>query len=214
MADDLITMDRLLDALNKVPGDMEPQELDKYQASIKSASAAVRAYADRDFALNSSGIATTRTFEYDDSGYVDIDDAMTVTGVVVVFGGATAPMALSTTQWQAKPFNAPVKDSILLYGSAYRAGSREMGFTWNLDRFEGPWGPPPTIDVTAVWGWPAIPEDVQQATVWTAAAFAEDARQVTSESIDSFSRSMAVIQPSAIPLRAKELLDEYRRLTV
>lgn len=210
---DLITLDRLLDALNKILAELESQEVEKYQGAISAASTAVRAYADRDFTLNTSALATTRTFEYDESGYIDIDDAQAVTGVVVSFayGGS---ITLSTYQWQAYPYNAPIKDSILVYYPEFFPGSREMGFTYNLDRYEGTIGPPPTLDVTAVWGWPAIPEDVQQATVWTAAAFAEDARQITSESIEGFSRSMNVLAPTALPLRARDLLDQYRRVVV
>lgn len=214
MADDLITLDRLLDALNRLPADMEPQEIEKYEAAIRSASAAIRAYTSRDFTVNNSGVATARTFEYDESGYIDIDDAISVNSVTVVFPNGGFPQTLQTTQWQAYPYNGPVYDNILVYTPAYYAGAREMGFTYNLDRYEGPVGPPPSVEVTAVWGWPAIPEDVQQATVWTSAAFAEDARQVTSESIEGFSRSMNVLAPTALPLRARDLLDQYRRMNV
>lgn len=214
MAADLITLGRLLDALNKVEVDLEPQEVRKYQDAIRSASAAVRAYADRDFTLNASAIATSRTFEYDDSGYIDIDDAQSVTGVQIVFPYGGFPQALTTTQWQALPYNSVIKDNIIIYSPFFSPGAREMGFTYNLDRYEGPIGPPPLVEVTAVWGWPEIPEDVQQAAIWTAAAFAEDARQVTSESIEGFSRSMNVLAPTALPLRARDLLDEYRRLSV
>lgn len=214
MAADLISIDRLLDALNKLPADMEPQEIDKYTASIRSASAAVRAYTDRDFSLNESGIATTRTFEYDDSGYIDIDDAISVASIQVVFPSGGFPVTLTTTQWRALPYDAPVKDNIILYSPTFLAGSRQMGFTYNLDTYEGYGAAPPLVEVTAVWGWPEIPEDVQQATVWTAAAFAEDARQITSESIDSFSRSMNVLAPTALPMRARDLLDQYRKVVV
>lgn len=214
MAADLITLDRLLDALNKITADMEPQEIDKFESSIRAASAAVRAYTDRDFTLNTSGVATARTFEYDDSGYIDIDDAQAVTGVMVTFPQGGFPVTLTTNQWSAYPYNGPIYDNIIMYSPTYYAGSKEMGFTYNLDRYEGPVGPPPVVEVTAIWGWLEIPEDVQQATVWTAAAFAEDARQVTSESIDSFSRSMNVLAPTALPLRARDLLDQYRRVVV
>ncbi len=216
MAADLITLDRLLDALNKLQADMEPQEVRKYQASIKSASAAVRAYTQRDFTVNTSRTAKVRTFEYDDSGYVDIDDAQTISSVSVIFPYSAPTYTLRTEMWQALPYDGPVFDNIVLYGPINYGGiSPEMGFTWNLDRYEGNFGgPPPAIEVTAVWGWPEIPEDVQQATIWTSAAFAEDARQVTSESIEGFSRSMNVLAPTALPLRARDLLDQYKRITV
>lgn len=215
MAADLITRERLLDALNKVEVDLEPQEIRKYDAAIRSASAAVRAYTDRDFTLNASGVADARNFEYDDSGYIDINDAQAVTGVRILFPYGGLPMSLSTDQWTALPYGGPVFDNLVVYSPLAFGMSREMGFTWNYDTYDGPsGGPPPVVEVTAVWGWAAIPEDVQEATVWVAAAFSEDARQVTSESIEGFSRSLSVVAPSALPLRARDLLDQYRRIVV
>lgn len=215
MATDLITRERLLDALNKLESDLESQEVRKYDAAIRSASAAVRAYTDRDFTLNDTAIASVRTFEYDDSGYIDINDAQSVTGVRVIFPYGGFPQSLTTDQFAALPYDGPVKDNIIIYSPLFHGMSREMGFTWNYDTYEGPGsGAPPVIEVTAVWGWAAIPEDVQEATVWTAAAFSEDARQVTSESIEGFSRSLSIVAPSALPLRARDLLDQYRKVVV
>ena len=70
------------------------------------------------------------------------------------------------------------------------------------------------VEVTAVWGWAAIPEDVQQATVWIASAFADKDRSITSESIEGYSRSLSTVPLSSIPLRSRDLLDQYRRITV
>lgn len=211
-AADLITLDRLLDALDKVPGDMEAYEIDKFESAIRSASTAIRNYTDRDFTLNESGVATSRKFEYDESGYIDIDDAQSITSVMAEFDyGST--LTFNGHQWRAMPFNGPVKDTIIITQPLFYGMSREMGFTFNLDTFEGP-ELPPVLEVTAVWGWPAIPEDVQQATVWTATAFAEEEKSVSSENISSFGRSYAVRSASAIPLRARELLDQYKRIQV
>lgn len=216
MAADLITLEQLLDFENKVLADLEPQEVRKFTSAISAASAAVRAYTDRDFTLNASGVATSRTFEYDDSGYIDIDDAQAVTTVAIIFPYNAPTMTLNGNQFQALPFDGPVKDNIIIYYPDFARGmSREMGFTWNLDTYDGPMGgPPPVVDVTAVWGWAEIPEDVQMATIWIASAFSEDDRSITSENIDSFGRSYSTAPPSAIPLRARDLLDQYRRIVV
>lgn len=215
MAADLITLERLLDAENKLLADLEAQEVRNYNAAIKAASATVRAYTDRDFTLNASGVATTRTFEYDDSGYIDIDDAMSITGVQITFPYGGLPQTLTTTMYQALPYEGPVYDNLIVYSPMSYGMSREMGFTWNLDTYDGPYGgPPPMVEVTAVWGWPAIPEDVQQAVVWIASAFADKDRSITSESIESYSRSLSAVPMSSIPLRARELLDQYRRIIV
>jgi hypothetical protein len=215
MAENLITLERLLDSENKVEADLEPQEIRKYEAAIRSASAAVRAYTDRDFTLNASGVATTRTFEYDDSGYIDIDDATSITGVQITFPYGGLPQTLITSQYQALPYEGPVYDNLIIYSPLSYGMSREMGFTWNLDTYDGPYGgPPPMVEVTGVWGWPAIPEDVQQAVVWIASAFSDPDRSVTAESIEGYSRSLSTVPLSSIPLRARELLDQYRRIIV
>ena len=216
MAADLITLEHLLDFENKVQADLEAQEVRKYNNAIQAASSAVRAYTDRDFTLNASGVASARSFEYDDSGYIDIDDAQSVTGVTILMPYTAPSLPLNTNQYQALPFDGPVKDNLVLYYPTLNYGmSREMGFTWNLDTYDGPMGgPPPVVEVTAVWGWAAIPEDVQMATIWIASAFSEDDRSITSENIDSFGRSYSTAPPSAIPLRARDLLDQYRRIVV
>jgi hypothetical protein len=216
MAADLITLQQLLDFENKILSDLEAQEVRKYEDAIHAASAAVRSYTDRDFTLNASGVATARNFEYDDSGYIDIDDAQSVTLVRVLLPYNAPSMTLTTNQFQALPFDGPVKDNIILYYPDFSYGmSREMGFTWNLDTYDGPMGdPPPIVEVTAVWGWAEIPDDVQMATIWIASAFSEDDRSITSENIDSFGRSYSTAPPSAIPLRARDLLDQYRRIVV
>src|SRR3954452_4261127 len=105
MASDLITLERLIDALNKLQSDMEPQEVRKFSASIRAASAAVRAYTDRDFTLNTSRTAKARTFEYDDSGYIDINDCQSVTSVRITFPYGGMPQTLTTDQWQIMPYD-------------------------------------------------------------------------------------------------------------
>jgi len=215
MAADLITLEYFLDFENKVVADLEPQEVRKYESAISAASAAVRAFTDRDFTLNSNGTATVRTFEYDDSGYIDIDDAQSLTGVRIIFPYGGLPMSLTTNQFAGMPYGGPIYDTLIIYSPTFYGMSREMGFTYNLDTYDGPYGgAPPVVEVTAVWGWVEIPEDVQMATAWTASAFSEDDRSVTSESIEGYSRALASVPLAALPLRARDLLDQYRRIVV
>ena len=209
---DLITLDRLLDALDKVPGDLEQYEIDKYEAAISAASTAIRNYADREFTVNSDNSISTRQVEYDDSGYIDIPDAQRVDSVSATFDyGAT--LAIQPMQYRLMPFDAAVKDTLILTSPLLYGMSREMGFTWNLDTYEG--NPqPPVLSITGVFGWPEIPEDVQQAAVWTTTAFAEEEKSVSAENISSFGRTYNIRPASAIPPRAQELLDQYKRITV
>lgn len=215
-AADLITLDRLLDALDKVPGDMELYEIDKFTAAITSASVAIRNFTDREFVLNTNAAVTTREVEWDDSGYVDIPDAQGITSVTAKFNWGAPPVTLRPEQWRLMPFDSIVKDTLIVNGPIYGM-SPAMGFTWNLDRFSAEHGVaefPPILEVTGVFGWPEIPADVEQATIWTASAFAEEEKSVAAENISSFGRTYTTTQAAAIPLRARELLDQYKRITV
>jgi hypothetical protein len=208
---DLITPTLLYNALNVAPGDLSPQEVDKYAEAIAAASAAVRAWTDRNFEA-ATGTATTRTFEYDGSGVLEIDDCTSVTGVAVTVPNGV-DRSLTPVEFSPRPFEGPIFDYITMSPS-WGQISREMGFTRNLDRYEGPLGYQPTIKVTATWGWPEIPADVRRAVIWTAVALVENPRPFISESIEGYSRTIGPAPFDAIPQRAAALLAPYTKIKV
>ena len=208
----LITGERIATALGKTYSTLSATEQQRYTDAAAEASAAVRAFVDRDFEVNNAADpATTRTFEYDGSGMLEINDAVEVTGISVA-----VPFAQTFTpeQWEARPFNGPVYDYISL-PSGIGLVSREMGFTRNLDRYEGPLRAEPTrVQVTARWGWPSVPANVQRAAVWTAINFIENPRPYISESIEGYSRTIGPAPTEAIPERAQALLMPFLRFTM
>lgn len=199
----------------------------RYEQAIEFASTAVRKYADRLFGIPL--VKETRSWEYDSSGYLDIDDAATVEGVVFVFGGLRMP--ITTFYWRAEPQGGPVYSYLNIphWAGIY---SPEMGFTYNLDVISKDRGWPgliPLIEVTATWGWPTVPLDVQQATILTALEFADIPDNFVSENISgsSYSYQTAIrvgsgspgggandLLPSAIPGRAQDLLAPYVRFLI
>lgn len=211
----LVALNELENALGVAPGDVTTQQQDNYRQAIAAASVAVSRYADREFA--SPVVTETRTFEYDQSGFLDVDDCTAITAVSFSIGGAD--YALDTYQWSGEPYGGPVYTYITLPERAWTQ-SPAMGFRNNLDRLYGDrgWQGQVLVKVTATWGWPDVPDDVKRAVIWTAAEMADKPDAMRSEAIAgySYSRETETLQTSsgAIPQRAKELLDPYVRVKV
>jgi len=213
---DLITLAEFATAMGKLVADLEPDEEALYGAAITAASDAIREYTGR-----SLGVATTRaerTYAYDGSGFLDIDDATHIYSVDITPGGLNAvARTLDASEWRAEEFMGAVFSWMLL-PSLNNTISPLMGFTRNMDVLaaEGRLlGASQTVTVDADWGWPTVPPAAKQAAIWTAAAFVKSPEPYVRESIDTYSRSFESRAPvEAIPARAKELLTPYVRLMV
>ena len=187
-------------------------------ALLEPASKAVETYTGRSFAV-STGIATERSFQYDGSGFLDVDDCTAVTAVSVNVPNV-APYVLDSVAWTAMPDNGPVTYYLLIHGGPYIYGiSPEMGFERNLDNYPLQTYKPATVAVTATWGWAAVPEDVKLATALTIQNFVADsgkAEGLTAEAIADWSRSWGSrtggFQGLAVPNRARDLLAAYQRI--
>lgn len=219
MAEALMTLGEVKERLNIKPGDARYDE--ELEGAIAAASAAILTYTGRDFA--SAVVTEERQFEYDGSGYLEIDDATEITAVSIQQGqfGAT-PVA--SDFWSPKPFrrsDSPVYTYIELPGGVGMYGSPEMGFKRNMDVLarEGRWPVPQAVAIVdGTWGWPEVPEDIKQAALWTIEEFrAANAKseRLTSESIDGYARAWnRQMISKAIPNRAADLLEGYIRWTV
>lgn len=178
---------------------------DKIDTLIPFVSDAVRKYTDRDFAA--APTTTTRTYRYDGSGYLDIDDVSSITAVTFQPGGSTPSF------WTAQPDDTPIYWWLEL--PSIRQPSPEMGFTRNEDLFGSPLVA--SVAVTGTFGWPGgtggVPGEVKMAAVWTLAAWIDNPLPYVSESIEGYSRTQALPAGirDAIPQRAQSLLDLYQR---
>lgn len=192
--------------------------------AIMYASAAIRNFTERDF--GAAAVTEDRTFDYDGSGFCDIDDAATVNSVTLVVPGFTDQL-LDAVMWRAMPQrrdDAPVYFYIYMPGVCWYGASPQMGFTRNLDVLwqEGRWATqPPLVKVNAVWGWPVVPDDVKQATIWAVedwmSTTSSSAGPVTSHSIESFSESFGArsgtsLVSGALPQRALDILALYKKI--
>jgi hypothetical protein len=199
----------------------------KVTAVIPWASSAVISFTERDF--GAPVVTEERTFAYDGSGYLDIDDAQTITAVTYSVP-SVQDYPLGTDEWLAGP---PRRDDSLTYywielytGWSLGYASPEMGFARNLDVLarEGRWvGHRPVVKVTATWGWAATPDEVKTAVAWTIADWQArpSGEGVTAEAIEGYSRSFGGRSGSAagspflaIPNRARDLLAGYGKINV
>lgn len=99
-------------------------------------------------------VASARTYYTDDSAYrmrkgevIAVDDISSTTGLVVEVGDGTTWVAV--TDYDLDPANALAK-------------SRAVEA---LIRPRGCWSSSPRVRVTAPWGWPAVPNNIVQATL-------------------------------------------------
>jgi hypothetical protein len=98
-----------------------------------------------------------------------------------------------------------------------RGRSTAMGFTRNEDIFLGQNSTAPfTVVVTGTFGWGGVtPGDIKMAAAWTLAAWLANPEPWITESIEGYSRTIAIPAQAAelaIPARARDLLDNYFRV--
>lgn len=207
----LVTLDEVKTALG-IPLAETDQDA-KLSGAISAAIAAVKMYTVRTFDLADPG-TDERTFSYDESGLIVVDDYQhgSITNV------ALAGVALPTDSWSEEPLVSEYPVAWWLEVSQRgRWSSPEMGFTRNEDVYahEGRYlsAQETIIAVTARWGWLSIPADVKRAALWTAVAFYENPRAYISESIGSYSRTSANPLTDALPPRAQAALEPHRKMT-
>lgn len=221
---DLITLQEYRDATGyqSVDATFDTQ----ITAAIRYASAAVRNFTERD--LGVANVTEARTFDYDGSGYCDIDDCTTITAVTLVVTGAVDQL-LDPIMYRAMPAlrdDSPVFYYLYMPGVTYYGASPLMGFTRNIDVLwgEGRWATqPPMVMVNATWGWPIVPDDVKQAVIWAVEDWkgttASSAGPLTAHSIESFSetfgsRTGQTAVAGALPQRSLDLLAHYAKIHV
>jgi len=208
---DLLTLSEYKEKSSTPAGDFDPSEDASLVSAIEATTVAIRNYVGRDFVADV--VTEARDYRYDQSGYLDIDDATAITILAFVDIGGVYP--LIAEEWSAEPFGGAVFTYVQLPTSV--GGSPEMGFrrNWDVIAREGRWPRyGDRVRVTGTWGWTSVPEDIKQAAYWTVQSFRQDAQTSQSESIAGYSRSSGGNTPEAIPKTAQQLLEQYRRINV
>lgn len=131
--------------------------------AVTAASRAVDNATNRQFGLVAAPEARYYTAEYDSCErryIIEIDDLMVVTGASIVADvGGEGTYDVSITSYDLKPANAVSK------GKPYtQLWVRTAGVIQPIELTDG-------VEVTAQWGWTAVPDTVEQATLIQAARF-------------------------------------------
>lgn len=191
---------------------------DQITSLLAAASKSVRNYTARSFVL-ATGTPTSRSFPYDDSGIVDVDDFVSLTSVSTNWGVPGGSYTFAASEYTAMPQDTDETTPyywIVMHSMVYGM-SPEMGFTYNLDNYVYT-GADPLITITADWGWPSIPEDVKLATVWTIQGITDNPQGPVSEAIEGYARSWGTTgggyPTMAVPNRARDILSPYQRVFV
>lgn len=124
-------------------------------AVLSAVSRAIERYCGRQF--NDAGSATARVFDALTACSVYVDDFSTTTGLVVktdTSGDASYATTISSSYYSLEPRNGIVDGQA---GHPYRKITLTNGRT-----FPTSYGHP-AVQVTARWGWAAVPADVAQA---------------------------------------------------
>lgn len=217
---DLITLAELKTALGVDPTDSRKDAL--YTQRIPWASDAIRNFTGRDF--GTALVTEDRTFAYDGSGFLDIDDATTITQVRFTVPNST-DLILDDSMWYAAPprrDDSPVFYYIVM--TAPYGYSPAMGFERNMDALALDGRLPQytrTAVVSGTWGWPDVPGEVKLALVWTIQDWTSNpsgSENLSSEAIEGYSRSWGGKGSGgadlAIPNRARDLLANYSKTLV
>jgi hypothetical protein len=167
---------------------------------IARASVAIMRYADREFISSSPG-PEARLFEVEllREGFVQLApydaQAGTITQVRLDTDLAT-PRTLTSSEW--RPWPIPASNGVvtairvfpLSYGSASYFKDRQ-------------------IEVTAEWGWPSVPADVEHACVVTVSIWLR--RDIASFSTTYSMDEDRIERPEALPSAVRAMLNPYRR---
>jgi hypothetical protein len=178
-------------------------------AAIAAAEDAVLQHTGRDFTQPAG--AETRSYVYDGSGILEVDDftnatAVTIDGAAQSGGWTAGPREGNTFYW-------------IDFGGVRRE-SPEMGFMRNLDTLAARTGRyRSTVNVTAEFGWPGdAPASVKQAVVW----LVDEMRKSTGNQGDVQAEAIAdlnyvyqrINEHSSMPARVLALLEPFRRISL
>ena len=161
--------------------------------ALTAAEGAVNSHCGRDFDLDAA--ASARVFEVIRSDRVQVDDIGSTTGLIVKTGrpGSFSTTLTIDTQFWLKPYNAIVK-------------ARAYEWVWSDSLFtEADY---PTVEVTAKWGWPAVPAEVKEATLLMASRLYS--RKDSPTGVAGFG-DYGVVRVTASDADVSRLLDPYTK---
>jgi hypothetical protein len=180
------------------PYPTDPTKILETDLSITMASRDIEQWTGREFHTTASSV---RFFDSMDARTVNIDDCSAVSLVRADFG-MDGTYAMTVTAYQLLPVGGrtPVLGSVaytklrgtLLAGATFPINTIRLG----------------SVEVTATWGWAAVPDLIKHAT----AIYAQDLLRDSQAGFGGLQVSDLGIINSRIPQRVKDIIAPYRRI--
>jgi hypothetical protein len=129
---------------------------ERIDIALDAATEMIQDYCSRQFLVDTT--SSTRIYTAQDSFLVHVDDISTATNLVVATddsGDGSYATTWSTGDFQLEPLNGKVNGMTRPYNTIRAVGDR--WFPLDDERA--------TVQVTALWGWPTVPEAVRQAAI-------------------------------------------------
>jgi len=169
-----------------------------------AASRLIDGYCSRKFWV--AGSATSRVYQADDSFYCSIDDISGTALTLQTSGNANGVFdtTWSVTDYQLEPLNADL-DGVTWAYDKIRAVGNYLFPTVNNN-----YGQQALVKVTAIFGWPAIPEPVVQATIIQASRLFK--RYDSPLGVAGFGDMGAIRVSRALDPDVAQLVEPYRRM--
>jgi hypothetical protein len=148
----LCTRNEVKNALN-ISDTVDDQRID---VALEASTEMIQDYCSRQFLVDST--TSARVFVAQDWFLAHVDDISTTTGLIVETddgGDRSFSTVWSASDYQLEPLNGKVNGLTRPYNAIRATGARNFP----LD------GDVATLRVTALWGWPVVPDAVKQAAI-------------------------------------------------
>lgn len=139
---------------------------------------------------------------------MDVDDIATTTGLVIVIdedrdGSFADETPLAASDYRLLPLNAPL-------GPEPKPYNRIEIPSWSSRM--GAWPPATQVQITARWGWPAVPEPVRAACIHLTGILRLESPRATSRISEAIGETIGISREGQSII--KDLTRWYRRITV
>lgn len=128
----------------------------RIDVALDASTSMIQDFCSRQFLID--GTSSARVFVADSFTLVHVDDISSTASLAIKTddgGDGTFGTTWSTSDYQLEPLNGKVNGMSRPYNTIRAIGAHDFPIT----------GGQATVQVTAIWGWPTVPEAVKQAAI-------------------------------------------------
>ena len=175
--------------------------------ALDAATAAIDAYAGRQFDIDSAVV--TRLYDCEFMDYADVDDIATTTGLIVKTlnaDGSVAETLTLNTDYYLAPYNSDKVEPVMPFTKIVMAIDKS-GKVLPTEHRQG-------LSVTAKFGFSAVPDAIKQATLIQASRFFQRKNSPMGFSGNPETGQPAVVFLSELDPDVKNLIKPFKKTTI